>query len=193
MPVMSTEDRTKIVESIRTILFAVGEDPHREGLRETPQRVMRMYLDELLNGYNFDPDLLFTNFESNGYNQLVLVREIPFYSLCEHHMIPFLGRAHVGYIPKGKVVGLSKIGRLVEGFSRRLTIQERMTDEIARALDKGMTPNRGVMVVVEAEHLCMTMRGVSKPGTLTVTSSVRGDFLSDPAARAEYLSLLSRR
>lgn len=162
------------------------------GTAETPDRVARMYEDELLSGYRDDPMDLFKVFDADGNDQLVLVKDIPFYSLCEHHMIPFHGVAHLGYIPKAKVLGLSKTARLVEVFARRLQIQERMTVEIADALEKGLAPTRGVMVVLEARHLCMEMRGVSKTGATTITSAVRGDFLTDPASRQEFLALLRR-
>lgn len=175
-------------EAIKEILSAHGINT--PGTIETPDRVARMYEDELLAGYRMDPDDLFKTFDSDGNDQLVLVRNIPFYSLCEHHMIPFHGVAHLGYIPREKVLGLSKTARLVEVFSRRLQIQERMTVQIADALEKGLAPVRGVMVVLEARHLCMEMRGIQKVGSTTVTSAVRGDFLTDGASRQEFLSLL---
>ena len=178
--------------TIWDLLCLVGENPSREGLLETPRRVAQMYR-ELLSGYTQDPDALFKTFEADGYDEMVVVRDIPFTAFCEHHILPFTGVVHAGYIPKGKVIGLSKIGRLVEVYSRRLQIQERMTTQIAETLDKGLTPNRGVMVVVEAEHLCMVARGVQKPGSKAVTSAVRGDFLTDPATRDEFLSLIRRK
>lgn len=147
--------------------------------------------EELLEGYNVDIESLFTKFDGENYKELVLVRDIPFYSLCEHHMLPFHGVAHLGYIPGDRIVGLSKLARLVEAFAHRLQVQERMTAQIADSMVKHLEAS-SVMVVIEAEHLCMTMRGVQKPGSITITSAVRGDFLNDPAARAEYLALLRR-
>lgn len=176
--------------AIRSILRNYSIDT--PGTEETPDRVARMWEDELLSGYREDHKDLFKVFDSDGNDQLVLVKDIPFFSLCEHHMIPFYGVAHLGYIPKEKVLGLSKMARLVEVFARRLQIQERMTVEIADALEKGLEPTRGVMVVLEARHLCLEMRGVSKTGATTITSAVRGDFLTDPAARQEFLALLGR-
>lgn len=175
-----------VEQSVRDILTYYGLE--YEGTQETPRRVAKMY-SELLSGYNVDIDALFTSFEPEGYKELVLVRDIPFYSMCEHHMLPFHGVAHVGYIPGDRIVGLSKLARLVEAYAHRLQVQERMTMQIADTMVEKLQA-ASVMVVIAAEHLCMTMRGVQKPGSVTVTSAVRGDFLNDPAARAEYLALL---
>jgi GTP cyclohydrolase I len=183
-------DLDKIAAAVREILLAVGEDPDREGLRETPRRVARMYA-EVFSGLHDDPGRHLTaTFEAN-HDELVLVRDIPLYSVCEHHLLPWVGKAHVAYIPgeDGRITGLSKLARLVEGYARRPQVQERLTSQVADTLAKVLEP-RGVVVVVEAEHLCMSMRGVQKPGATTVTSAVRGHFLTSPAARAEVLGFL---
>lgn len=174
------------------ILEAVGEDPLREGLRETPGRVARAYL-ELTRGYQDDPASWWKTFDAEGANQMVCQWKIPFYSLCEHHMLPFVGFAHVGYIPHNRICGLSKLKRVVDMFARRLQVQERLTKQVAEFLHESLDP-RGVIVVMEAEHLCMTMRGVQAPGTVTTTSAVKGDFL-DPTdgARDEFLRLMGGR
>lgn len=179
---------SEIEIAVGVILDSLGEDVHRDGLIDTPRRVAKMY-SEYLNGYQIDPKSLFTTFEGDGYNELVIVKDIPFFSMCEHHMLPFHGTAHVGYIPTERIVGISKIARLVEAFGHRLQVQERMTAQIADTMVEHLKP-RGVMVVVEAEHLCMSARGIQKPGSKTVTSVVRGDFHNDPEARAEFLSLV---
>jgi len=174
---------------VRELLFAIGEDPDREGLRETPGRVARA-ARELYAGLNQDPaDVLSTTF-SIDHEELIIVRDIPMYSTCEHHLLPFHGVAHIGYIPAedGKVTGLSKLGRLVEVFARRPQVQEQITTQVADALVTHLGA-QGVIVVIEAEHLCMSMRGVQKPGSRTITSAVRGQ-LRDPATRAEAMSLL---
>jgi GTP cyclohydrolase I len=182
-------DVARAEEAVRELLLAVGEDPEREGLRDTPARVARAYV-EMFAGLRMDPsDVLSTTFELD-HDEMVLVRDIELYSMCEHHLVPFHGVAHVGYIPArdGRVTGLSKIARLVEVFARRPQIQERLTTQVADALVEHIDA-RGVIVVVEAEHLCMSMRGVRKPGSRTITSAVRGQ-LRDPATRAEAMSLL---
>lgn len=177
-------------EAVRQLLRSLGEDPDREGLQNTPSRVALMY-DELFSGYRMDPlELLSTTF-AESHQELVLVRDIRFYSHCEHHMVPFFGVAHIAYIPKGRVVGLSKLVRLVECFARRLQIQERMTSQIADTIDLGLNPY-GIAVVIEAEHMCMVMRGVQKPGVVTATSAVRGIFKEDDKARAELMALIRR-
>ncbi|SDC45734.1 GTP cyclohydrolase I [Melghirimyces thermohalophilus] len=179
----------KIEQAVRMILEAVGEDPDREGLKETPSRVARMY-EEVFSGMREDPEQYFSTVFSEDHEELVLVKDIPFYSLCEHHLVPFYGKAHVGYIPKsGRVTGLSKLARAVEAVARRPQLQERITYTVADSIEKTLQPH-GVIVVVEAEHMCMTMRGVKKPGSQTVTSAVRGTFAADPAARAEAFSLI---
>ena len=175
---------------MRELLAAVGDDPLREGLVRTPERVAAMY-EELFAGLGDDPARHLTVTFAAEHDEMVMVRDIPFASLCEHHLVPFIGRAHVAYIPAkdGRITGLSKLARLVDGFARRLQVQERMTTQIADAIERVLEP-RGVLVVVEAEHLCMSMRGVKKPGTLTITSSVRGLFRSDVATRAEAMAFV---
>jgi len=183
-------DHRKIEEAVRMILEAVGEDPNREGLLDTPARVARMYA-EIFSGLNEDPKQHFSVIFSEDHEELVLVKDIPFFSVCEHHLVPFFGKAHVGYIPRGgRVTGLSKLARAVETVSRRPQLQERITSTIADAIMEKLEPH-GVIVVVEAEHMCMTMRGVRKPGAKTITSAVRGVFAEDPASRAEALSLIN--
>jgi GTP cyclohydrolase IA len=182
-------DRGRIEKAVREIIEALGENPDREGLIETPERVAAFYA-EVFDGLHRDPgDVVDAFFGEEHYQEIVMVREIPFYSMCEHHFVPFHGQAHVAYIPKGRVTGLSKLARLVEGFARRPQMQERLTAQVADALTERLQP-LGVMVVVEAEHLCMSMRGVKKPGATTVTSAVRGIMESQPATRAEAMSLL---
>lgn len=182
-------DHEKIEKAVTMILEAVGENPEREGLKETPARVARMY-EEVFAGLNQDPKNCFTTIFGEEHEELVLVRDIPFFSMCEHHLVPFFGKAHVGYIPKGgKVTGLSKLARAVEAVAKRPQLQERITSTVADALVETLQPH-GVIVVVEAEHMCMTMRGIKKPGAQTVTSAVRGVFARDAAARSEVLSLI---
>ena len=183
-------DRGRIEKAVREILEAIGEDPDRDGLLDTPERVARMYA-EICSGLHEDPGEHLTVTFDAGHDEMVLVRDIPIYSLCEHHMLPFVGHAHVAYIPgrDGRITGLSKVARLVEAFSRRLQVQEKLTVQIADAIEATLEP-RGVMVVVEAEHLCMSMRGVKKAGSITVTSAVRGMFKDNPATRAEAMSLI---
>ena len=184
-----TIDLGRIEKAVREIIEALGEDPDREGLVDTPERVAAFYA-EVFDGLHRDPgDVVDAFFGEEHYQEIVMVREIPFYSMCEHHFVPFHGQAHVAYIPKGQVTGLSKLARLVEGFARRPQMQERLTAQVADALTERLQP-LGVMVVVEAEHLCMSMRGVKKPGATTVTSAVRGIMESQPATRAEAMSLL---
>lgn len=182
---------SKVEEAIREILISVGEDPQREGLRRTPERVARMY-QELLAGYRQDPIALINDaiFDVD-YNEIVLVKDIEYYSLCEHHLLPFYGVAHVAYIPNGKVIGLSKIPRIVDLFARRLQLQERMTHQIAAFLDAALHP-RGVAVVIEGAHLCSMMRGVKKANARMVTSAMLGAFKDDARTRAEFLELLKR-
>jgi GTP cyclohydrolase IA len=186
-------DLPRIERAIREVLLAVGEDPDRDGLRETPARVARA-LSEQLAGLNQEPaDVLTTVFDAD-HEEMVLVRDIEMFSICEHHLVPFFGRAHVGYIPneKGQITGLSKLARLVDVYARRPQVQERMTSQIADAMVETLEP-RGVIVIIEAEHLCMSMRGVRKPGAKTVTSAVRGSFLSSETTRLEAMSLLTGR
>lgn len=184
-------DMAKIQKAVHMILEAVGEDPNREGLQETPERVARMY-GEFFSGLHEDPLQHLNKIFSEEHEEMVLVRDIPMYSMCEHHLIPFFGRTHVAYIPRnGNVTGLSKLARLVEGFARRPQLQERLTSQIANGIMTKLNPY-GVVVVVEAEHMCMTMRGVRKPGAETVTSAVRGIFEKNQASRAEAFSLILR-
>jgi GTP cyclohydrolase I len=184
-------DTNAIEIAVRQILVAIGEDPERDGLAGTPERVARMYA-EIFEGIHRDPaDEVDAFFGDEHYQEIVMVRDIPFQTFCEHHMLPFLGKAHVAYIPKGRVTGLSKLARLLEGYARRLQMQERLTSQVADALMDRLDP-LGVLVVLEAEHLCMTMRGVKKPGSVTVTSAVRGSMANNPATRAEALALIDR-
>ncbi len=183
-------DHDKIRRAVRLIFEAIGEDPDREGLRETPDRVAREY-DEIFAGLLIDPrDVLSVVFEE-GHDEMVMVRDIPLHSICEHHLLPFVGRAHVAYVPneRGQITGLSKIARLVDVVSKRPNLQERLTTSVADILEAGLEP-RGVLVVVEARHFCMEMRGVRKPGSETVTSAVRGLFRSDQRTRAEAMALI---
>ena len=186
-------DRERVQELVRELLAAIGEDPTRAGLVETPRRVADMYA-ELFEGAESDPGQHLTVTFEEGHDEMVMVRDIPFTSLCEHHLVPFTGLAHLAYLPgpEGRITGLSKMARLVEGFARRLQVQERMTTQIADAMERVMTP-RGSIVVIEAEHFCMSMRGVKKPGSTTVTSAVRGVFRDDPAYRAEALQYIHQR
>ncbi len=186
-----TVDTARIERAISELLEALGEDPNRDGLLKTPVRVARMY-EELFAGFGENPaDHLEVTFAAD-HDEMVMVRDIPFASLCEHHLIPFIGKAHVAYIPgeDGRITGLSKIARLVDGYAKRLQVQERMTTEIADAIEAALDP-RGVLVVVDAEHLCMSMRGVKKSGTSTITSAVRGLFRSDAATRMEAMQFVS--
>ncbi|WP_407689967.1 GTP cyclohydrolase I FolE [Risungbinella massiliensis] len=184
-------DQEKIQNAVRMILEAVGEDPDREGLLDTPKRVARMY-EEIFSGLDKDPKEEFSVVFSEPHEELVLVKDIPFFSTCEHHLVPFFGKAHVGYIPKGgRVTGLSKLARAVESVTRRPQLQERITSTIADALMEKLEPH-GVIVVIEAEHMCMTMRGVKKPGSMTVTSAVRGVFQEDAVARSEAMQHILR-
>ena len=183
-------DGTEIKQAVTAIIKAIGEDPDREGLVETPGRVAEMYT-ELFMGLNVDPRKELQVGYELGHREMVIVRDIPFYSMCEHHLLPFYGTAHIGYIPdvEGHVVGLSKLARVVEIIASRPQIQERMTTEIADAIMEGLKPS-GVAVVVQAEHLCMIMRGVKKPGSNIITSAIRGVFRTHEASRAEFLSLV---
>lgn len=183
-------DHARIEAAVREILHAIGEDPERDGLRDTPARVARMYA-ETCGGLHEEPERHLETVFDVDHDEVIVVRDIPVYSLCEHHLIPFFGRAHVGYIPKkgGPLTGLSKLARVVEGFARRPQIQERLTRQIADAMRDKLKP-QGVIVVIEAEHLCMSMRGVKKPGSQTVTSAVHGVFRENAASRAEVMQLL---
>ncbi|MEO6579012.1 MAG: GTP cyclohydrolase I FolE [Candidatus Limnocylindria bacterium] len=185
------DSQASLEEAVRTLLVEIGEDPAREGLARTPERVRRMY-DELTAGYHVDPDALV-----NGacftvdYDEMVIVRDIEFFSLCEHHLLPFIGTAHIGYLPKGRVIGLSKIPRIVDMYAKRLQVQERLTVEVADFLMRTLEP-KGVACVIEATHLCTMMRGVRKQQATMVTSSMVGTFRRDPRTRAEFMGLIGK-
>jgi GTP cyclohydrolase I len=181
-------DLPRIERAVREILAAVGENPDREGLRETPARVARMYA-ELFSGLHDDPKIHLRKFFTEKYDEMVLVRDISFNSMCEHHLLPFTGVAHIGYVPNGKVVGLSKLARVVESVSHRPQVQERMTEEIANLLIQELDV-KGVAVVIEATHSCMTIRGVRKPGSICVTSAMKGLFRSNLSSRSEVMTLI---
>ena len=184
-------DTERIEKAVREILLAVGEDVDREGLRKTPQRVARMYT-ELLGGMQENPELHLKSVFTENYSEIVLLRDIPFYSMCEHHIMPFIGSAHVAYIPSGMILGVSKLARIVDCFARRLQTQERLTYQIADFLMSKLKP-QGVTVVLEASHSCMTIRGIKKPGSTMVTSALRGIFMKDPRSRSEVLSLMHKQ
>jgi GTP cyclohydrolase I len=186
-------DDRKIEQGVRMILEGIGEDPNRGGLRETPARVSRMYR-EVFAGIGQDASQLVTVVEGADHDEMIMVRDIPIYSMCEHHLIPFSGKAHVAYIPnkQQQITGLSKIARVVDLLAKRPQVQERLTTQIAEALDEALSP-RGVFVVIECEHLCMTMRGIKKPGSVTVTSAVRGLFRTDARTRQEAMSHIGMR
>jgi GTP cyclohydrolase I len=186
-------DQARAEAAVRELLIAVGEDVDRDGLKDTPRRVARAYAEQF-SGLHTDPDSVLSTVFAEDHSEMVLIRDIPMYSTCEHHLVPFFGRAHVGYIPgdDGKVTGLSKLARVVEGYSKRPQVQERLTTQIAEALVRRLDP-AGVIVVIEAEHLCMAMRGIRKPGAVTTTSAVRGIFQSRASTRAEAMSLITGR
>lgn len=186
-------DQAAVSATVTAILKAIGENPEREGLRETPRRIAEMYA-ELFIGMDKDPKEELTVGYELGHREMVIVRDIPFYSMCEHHLLPFYGVVHIGYIPdaSGRVVGISKLARVVEIVARRPQIQERMTTQVADAIFEGVKPD-GLAVVVKAEHLCMVMRGIKKPGSSVITSAIRGSFRRRVASRAEFLSLIQGR
>jgi GTP cyclohydrolase IA len=181
-------DPARIEAAVREILLAVGEDPEREGLRETPARVARMYA-ELFSGLHAQPRHFLRKTFTQKYDEMVLVRDIEFASVCEHHLLPFLGKAHIAYLPAGKIVGLSKLPRVVEALAHRPQVQERMTEELADLLEEELKP-RGVGVILEATHTCMTIRGVRKPGGICTTSAMRGTFRDNQATRNELMALI---
>lgn len=185
-------DKERIEKAVREIFYAIGEDPDREGLLDTPKRMAKMY-EEIFSGLNEDPTKhLEVYFQEEQYEELVLIKDIPFHSVCEHHLVPFFGKAHVGYLPKGgRLTGLSKLARVVDSVSKRPQLQERLTATVADSIVEKLDPY-GVIVVIEAEHMCMTMRGVKKPGSKTITSAVRGVFASDHKSRAEVLSMINK-
>lgn len=183
-------DRPSIEHAVRDIIVAIGEDPEREGLRETPQRIAEMY-EEIFSGLTEDPrGLLEVGFDDEDHHEMVIVRDIPFFSVCEHHLLPFHGVAHVGYIPRGRILGISKVARLVEMLARRPQVQERLTSQIADFLCEGGLNAQGAAVVIDATHLCMEMRGVKKPGSRVVTSATRGIFRDDARTRAEFFAIV---
>lgn len=186
-------DEVAVEKAVRQILIAIGEDPNREGLRDTPARVARAYRELFVGLHQTAADVLQTTFDA-GHDELVIVKDIPFYSICEHHLVPFHGQAHVGYIPNasGRITGLSKLARLVDVFARRPQVQERLTTQVADSLMEILEPT-GVIVIIEAEHLCMSMRGIRKPGASTITSAVRGTLLTSAASRSEAMSLIMGR
>ena len=183
-------DHAKVERGVRLILEGIGEDLERDGLRDTPTRVARMY-EEITSGLREDPTPVLQAVFEEGHDEMVMIRDIPLYSICEHHLIPFHGKAHVAYVPneRGRITGLSKLARLVDGLARRPQVQERLTAQIADAMVERLEP-RGALVVIEAEHLCMSMRGVRKPGAVTVTSAVRGSFRDSMSTRLEAMNLL---
>lgn len=185
-------DSEKIESAIKLILEAIGEDPGREGVLLTPSRVAKMY-EEIFSGIGENPTELLQAQFSEEHEEMIVVKDIPLYSVCEHHLMPFIGRAHVAYVPgeSGQITGISKLARVVDSLSKRLQVQERLTTQVADTIMDGLDA-QGVLVVIEAEHLCMSMRGVKKPGTVTVTSAVRGLFYRNPASRAEAMSLIMR-
>lgn len=188
---LTFDTNQQIEEAVRSILHNINENPEREGLLKTPSRVAKMYA-ELTAGYHIDPDALINDAVfSVDYDEMVLVKDIDFYSMCEHHMLPFMGRVHVAYIPDGKVIGLSKIPRIVEMYARRLQVQERMTVQIADFIDKALQP-QGVAVVAEGVHMCAVMRGVKKANAKMMTSAMRGIFRSDSKTRAEFMGHINR-
>jgi GTP cyclohydrolase I len=192
IPDDKTVRAARIMQAVSVILEEIGEDPTREGLQDTPRRVAKAWLTELAVGYEGDPQTFMTEFENEGYDQMILVKDISFSSFCEHHMLPFIGKAHVAYIPRDRIVGLSKIPRLVNYFARRLQVQERLTAQVADAIVEYLDP-LGVMVVLEAEHSCMSMRGIQAHGAQTTTSAVRGVFLDDKKrSKEEFLRLISK-
>ena len=183
-------DSERIKKAVREILLAVGEDVEREGLKDTPDRVARMYA-ELLGGMHEDPKKHLRSIFTENYEEIVLLRDIPFYSVCEHHLMPFIGSAHVAYLPSGSILGVSKLARIVDSFARRLQTQERLTYQIADFIMNSLN-SQGVAVVLEASHSCMTIRGIKKPGSTMVTSALRGIFKRDPKSRSEIMSLMHK-
>jgi GTP cyclohydrolase IA len=185
-------DLKKIEKGVRMILEGIGEDTERSGIKETPERVARMY-EDIFSGLETPTEELLKAIEGETHDEMVLLKDIPFYSVCEHHMIPFIGKVHVAYIPSGgKIVGLSEIVKAVEVLAKRLQVQERLTTQLADLIMSKLKP-KGAMVIVDAEHLCISMRGVKKPGTRTVTSAVRGIFRSKQSTRDELLELIKKR
>ena len=187
-PTIESVDQAAVREAVRRIIEAIGEDPGRPGLRDTPRRIAEAYA-ELFAGLYQDPLAVLGSGFEESHKEMVILKNIPFYSLCEHHFLPFHGQAHVGYVPEGRIVGVSKIARVVDILARRPQMQERLTSQLADTLMEGLSPD-GVAVVIEAEHLCLTMRGAQKPGTVMITSAIRGGFRRRGVTRAEFLSLV---
>ena len=184
-------DKKKIQKGVKLILEGIGEDTERSGIKETPKRIAKLY-EEIFSGLSTPTEEILTPIKGESHDEMVLIKDIPFYSICEHHLLPFIGKAHVAYVPsKGKIVGLSKLARAVEIFAKRPQLQERLTAQLADLIMKKLKP-RGAMVIVDAEHLCMSMRGVKKPGTRTVTSAVRGIFRTKESTRTEFLELIKQ-
>ncbi|MCD7723349.1 MAG: GTP cyclohydrolase I FolE [Clostridiales bacterium] len=184
-------DTEKIEKAVKDIIEAIGENPEREGLKETPRRIAQMY-EEMFSGLKAQPERHLKFFSENSNDEMVIVRDIPFSSMCEHHFLPFVGRAHIAYIPNSnKIIGLSKLARIVDDFSRRPQVQERLTHDIANFLYENLSP-KGVAVIMEAEHMCMSIRGAKSPGSITQTSALRGNMKSDARTRAEVLALLNK-
>jgi GTP cyclohydrolase I len=183
-------DKEKIIKGVRLILEGVGEDPERAGLRDTPKRVADMYA-EIFAGLETPDDELLAPIGGESHDEMILIKDIPFYSVCEHHLLPFIGRAHIAYIPSGKIVGLSGLARALELFAKRPQVQERLTSQLADMIMEKLKP-RGAMVIIDAEHLCMSMRGIRKPGARTVTSAVRGTFKTKASTREEMLELIKK-
>lgn len=181
-------DQERIAAAVREVIAAIGDDAAREGLRETPERIARMYA-QLFSGLAEDPLAVLQRGFEEDHKEMVVLKDIPFYSMCEHHFLPFHGAAHVGYVPEGRIVGVSKLARVVDILARRPQMQERLTSQVADAIMEGLHPD-GVAVVIEAEHLCMTMRGVQKPGARMITSAIRGGFRRRGVTRSEFLSLV---
>jgi GTP cyclohydrolase I len=186
-------DKDKIKQGVKLLLEGIGEDLEREGLLNTPDRVAKMY-EEIFSGMETEPQSVVTTMFAEEHDEMIIVKDIPLYSVCEHHLMPFLGKAHVAYIPgeQGQITGISKLARVVDVLAKRLQVQERLTTDVADTLVRALKP-RGVLVIVEAEHLCMSMRGVKKPGSVTITSAVRGTFHTNAASRAEAMSLIRTR
>jgi len=184
-------DKNKIQKGVKLILEGIGEDPDRPGIKDTPKRIAKLY-EEIFSGLSTPAEEILIPIKGESHDEMVLIKDIPFYSICEHHLLPFIGKAHVAYVPsKGKIVGLSKLARAVEIFAKRPQLQERLTSQLADLIMKKLKP-RGAMVIVDAEHLCMSMRGVKKPGTRTVTSAVRGIFRTKESTRTEFLELIKQ-
>jgi len=188
VPTPDSPDHNRIQAAVTELLTGIGDDPQRDGLRDTPRRIADMYA-EIFSGMQIDPAGFLKVTFAVAHDEMVILRNIPFYSMCEHHLLPFHGEAHVGYVPDSRIVGISKLARVVEACARRPQVQEALTSQVAETIMKGLNPD-GVAVVIDAEHLWMTMRGVQKPGSRMVTSAMRGSFRKSPVTRAEFLSLV---